>query len=121
MSSITRWTYVEGPLTVWRPGGKDRWGVPTPAEPYLVPAIDYETGGEVRTDDNGDQFVPSLIAYFEAAEGSSLVPERNWYVKLGDHTNLPNPPDDAEKIRAITKWPMTKFGADELPDWRIMT
>ena len=72
-------------------------------------------------DDNGTEFVPSITVYFEAANDSPLIPEREWYIKLGDHTLLPQPPIDAERIRVVRSDPMTKFGAGELPDWRIMT
>lgn len=119
MSSLSSWSYVEGPVTVWPPGGEDEWGQPIGAEPYLIPNIDYEQGGEVSRDDSGVEFVPRLTVYFEAAFGSNLIPKREWKIKIGDHTSLSSPPSDAEKIRMVTAWPMTKFGEGELPDWQV--
>lgn len=120
MSSLANWSYVEGPVTVW-PYTLDEYSEPNYGTPFLIPNTDYHSGGEVAKDENGNEFVPSLTVYFEAAEGASYIPKREWLLKPGDHTTLPTPPSDAEKIRAITFWPMAKFGADELPDWRVMT
>lgn len=119
MSSLANWSYVEGPATIW-PVGTDDYGQPAYGTPYLIPAIDYEAGGEVARDDAGNEFVPRLTVYFEAALDSPLIPKRDWYIKTGDHTGQASPPSDAERIRAVMAWPMSKFGAAELPDWRVM-
>lgn len=121
MSTLANWSYAEGPCTVWPPGGFDDFNQPIGGIPYLIPAVDYQFGGKVARDDNGTEFVPSITVYFEAENDSPLIPEREWYIKLGDHTLLAQPPIDAERIRVVRSDPMTKFGAGELPDWRIMT
>ena len=119
MSSLANWSYVEGPVTVWPTGGTDEWGQPIGAEPYLIPETDYEEGGEVSRDADGSEFVPRLVVYFEAEFDSELIPEREWYIKVGDHSELSEAPDDAERIRNVTAWPMSKFGDGELPDWKL--
>lgn len=120
MSSLAAWSYVEGPVTIWPVGALDEWNQPTYGTPYTIPQVDYELGGEVTRDQEGNEFTPNITVYFEAAEGSALVPERDWYMKIGDHTGLATPPNDAERIRSIMKWPMTKFGASEIPDYQVM-
>ena len=121
MSTLANWSYVEGPCTIWPTGGTDEWGQPVGAPPYLIPAVDYQFGGAVRRDDNGTEFVPRITVYFEADFGSELVPQQEWYLKLGNHLAETSPPSDAERIRAVEAHPMDKFGAGEIPDWIITT
>lgn len=121
MSTLASWSYVEGPCTIWPTGGTDEFGQPIGGEPYLIPAIDYEFGGDVRRDTSGTEFVPRITIYFEAEFDSPLVPQREWYLKLGDHTALPDPPKDAERIRMVEAWPAGKFGAGQIPDWQVTT
>lgn len=121
MSNTANWSYVEGPCTIWPSGGTDKYGQPEHGIPYTIPRVDYEFGGKTQRDANGTEFVPRITVYFEAAFGSALVPEREWRLKLGDHTADLTPPRDAELIRVVEAWPMTKFGASELPDWQVMT
>ena len=119
MSSLARWSYAEGPVTVW-PYTTDEFGQQTYGMPYLIPATDWMHGGEVSRDDNCDEFVPRLTVFFEAEDGSSIVPERNWYILPGDHTSQASPPSNAERVRSVMQWPMSKFGAGEIPDWRVV-
>ncbi len=88
MSTLSAWSYVEGPCTIWPTGGTDAFGQPIGGAPYLIPAIDYEFGGDVQRDETGTEFVPRITIYFEAAFDSELVPHRARYLKLGDHVSL---------------------------------
>jgi hypothetical protein len=117
MSSLANWTYVYL-LTIWAVSVDDM-GQPIFAAPYTVLG-DWEEGGEGATDTNGTQFVPTSTYYFEAADGSPLIPKPDDYILRGDHTALASPPNDAEKIKKVGGWGMDAFGA-ELPDWRILT
>lgn len=119
MSTLANWSYVEGPVTIWPTGGLDAWGQPSWGAPYLIPATDHMLGGAVSRDANGTEFVPRMSIFFEAELDSPLIPQREWYLKVGDHTALPTPPTDAERIRMVEAWPMEKFGANEIPDWRV--
>jgi len=121
MSSLANWSYVEGPVTIWPTGGTDEWGQPIGAPPYLIPSIDYEFGGDVRRDSDGSEFLPRITIYFEADFESSLIPQREWYLKLGSHLSETSPPSDAERIRTVEAFPMTKFGASQIPDWIVTT
>lgn len=121
MSSLASWSYVEGPLTVWPVNGTDEWGAPNYGTVYKIDNVDYQEGGDISRDDDGTEFTPNQIIWFEASFASGLVPEREWYVKLGDHTGLSEPPNDAERVRSIKSWAMTKFGANQLPDHELMT
>jgi len=121
MSNIASWSYKEGPLTVWPAGGTGEWGVPIGGVPYLIPAIDYIEGGEVGVDAGGTEFTPSMTVWFEAEPNGGLVPEREWYIKTGDHTAIASAPPDAERIRSISGFPMKKFGANQIQDWEIKT
>tara|TARA_Y100000593_G_scaffold90839_2_gene178161 strand:+ start:820 stop:1185 length:366 start_codon:yes stop_codon:yes gene_type:complete len=121
MSSLASWSYVEGPVTIWPPGGYDDFNQPIDAPPYLIPNIDYEFGGEAKRESDGTEFVPRITIYFEAAFDSALVPEREWYLKLGDHLATTSAPADAERIRMVESFPAEKFGAGELPDWIVTT
>ena len=119
MSSLANWSYAEGPCTVWPNTELDDWGQPVGGTPYLIPAVDYEQGGNVSRDADGSEFVPRLTVYFEADFDSELIPKREWKIKVGDHTELSTPPSDAERIRMVMAWPSEKFGGGELPDWKI--
>lgn len=119
MSSIAAWTYV-ATITIWPVTGFDEYSQPTYGTPYTLDA-DWEEGGEMQTDDSGVEFVPASTYYFELALGSSSLPERGWFVKIGDHTGVSTPPNDAEKIKKVGGWNMDYFGASELPDWVLYT
>ncbi len=119
MSTLANWSYV-ATITIWPITGYDEYSQPTYGTAYTLDA-DWETGGDTQTDDNGTEFVPESTYYFELAFGSSSLPERDWFVKIGDHTGVSTPPADAEKIKKVGGWEMTKFGASELPDWVIYT
>lgn len=121
VSNIAEWSYAHGPATVWPTGGTDDWGQPIGAPPYLIPRVGYEGGGNVARDASGTEFVPSQTFRFEAEPDSALIPEREWYIKLGDHTALSSPPSDAERIRAIRWWPIDELEPGGLPDWELMT
>ena len=121
MSTLASWSYVEGPVTIWPTGGTNEWGQPIGAPPYLIPAIDYEFGGDVRRDSDGSEFIPRITIYFEADFSSELVPQREWYLKIGSHLDQSSPPSDAERIRTVEGFPSQKFGASQIPDWIVTT
>lgn len=117
MSSIARWTYTST-LTIWPAADVDQYGQPTYGTPYTIQGS-WEAGGDTRTDDNGTEFVPNSTYYFEAEDGASIIPERNWHIKRGDHTAIAQPSSDAEKIKKVDGWDMSAF--NEIPDWQIST
>ena len=119
MSSLSNWSYTQ-PLTVWPLEGTDEFGQPIFGAPYILTGT-WEEGGDAERDEDGTQFVPDSTYYFEAEDGSSLIPKRDSRIKRGDHTSIATPPNDAERIRTVGGWDMAMFGADELPDWRLMT
>jgi len=121
MSTLANWSYVEGPVTIWPTGGTDEWGQPIGGTPYLIPSIDYQFGGDVRRDESGTEFVPRITIYFEADFDSAVIPQREWYLKLGSHLDQESPPSDAERIRTVEAHPMNKFGASQIPDWIVTT
>lgn len=121
MSTLANWSYVEGPITIWPVGGTDEWGQPAYGTPYLIPQVDYQKGGDLRRDADGTEFVPRITVYFEADFDSAIIPQREWYLKIGDHAAIPTPPTDAERIRTVEAHPAGKWGADEIPDWIIAT
>jgi len=116
MSSIARWSYTST-LTIWPKDGVDEWGQPSYSNPYTVQGS-WEMGGDAQIDDQGAQWMPQSTYYFEAEDGSELIPERGWFIKRGNHTG--SLPDDAEKIRHVGGWDMSMFG-NEIPDWVIRT
>lgn len=118
MSTLASWSYKEGPVTVW-PYSTDEFGQANYGTSYLIPATDQEIGGEIMRDDAGDEFVPRLTIYFEADYNDPVVPKRNWFMKPGDHTAEATPPKDADRIRSVQSWPMSKFGSSQLPDWKV--
>lgn len=118
MSSIARWSYTST-LTIW-PVTTSEFGGASYGTPYTL-AGSWETGGEVQTSDSGDQFTPKSTYYFEAEDGSALIPERLWFIARGDQTASATPTADAERIQKVGGWDMSAFGATEIPDWVIYT
>jgi hypothetical protein len=114
---LNDWPYPAGPATVWS-YTTDEFGQQTYGTPYLIPATDWMHGGEVARDDAGDEFVPRLTVFFEAEDGSSVIPERNWYILPGDHSSESSPPNNAERVRSVMQWPAGKIGG--LPCWRVV-
>jgi len=121
VSNISYWSYEHGPATVWPTGGTDDWGQPIGGTPYLIPRVGYQGGGDLAVDANGTEFTPSQTFGFEMELDDPQVPQREWYIKLGDHTALPNPPNDAERIRAFKAWPIDELEPGGIPDWQVMT
>ncbi len=121
VSNISSWSYAHGPATVWPAGGTDEWGQPIGGTSYLIPRVGYEGGGDVARDDTNTEFTPNQTFRFEAALDSPLVPEREWYIQLGDHTALTTAPPTAERIRAIRFWPIDELEPGGLPDFEVMT
>lgn len=119
MSTLANWTYVYE-ITIWPAASYDEFGQPVIGTPYLIMG-DWMTGGDAVTDQNGTEFSPNSTYYFEAAEGSPLIPKIEDFILVGDHTAEKAPPANAEKIRKVGGWGMKAFGDDELPDWRINT
>jgi len=118
MSSMGNWTYVYQ-LTVW-PVTFDDAAQPVFGTPYLLMS-DWAVGGKAQTDANGIQFAPESTYYFEAADGSALIPKPKYYVLRGDNTATADPTTvNAEIIKKVGGWGMEMFGA-ELPDWVIYT
>ncbi len=119
MSSMANWTYVY-PLTIWKVT-IDQFQQTVFGEPYLI-AGDWMAGGDTATDSNGVQFIATSKYHFEAQDGSPLIPSPQDYILRGDHTEVADPSTiGAEVIRKVEGWGMQMFGADELPDWRILT
>lgn len=118
MSSIARWSY-KSTLTVW-PVTVSEFGGMAYGTPYTLIGS-WESGGEVQTSDAGDQFTPQSTYYFEAEDGSALIPEREWFIVRGDETASATPVDAAERIKKVGGWDMTMFGANEIPDWVVYT
>jgi len=118
VSSLARWTYTSA-LTVWPSPSYDEYGQPAYADPYLLLGS-WEAGGDTRTDDTGQEFVPMSTYYFEAEDESADIPKRDWFIKRGNHIAVASPPSDAEKIKKVEGWDMSAFGV-EIPDWRIST
>lgn len=118
MSTLAQWTYVYE-LTIW-PVTVDEFGQPGYGTPYLIMG-DWMAGGEAETDRNGTEFVPVSTYFFEAADGSPLIPKPEDFIMRGDNTALSVPPGKAEKIKKVGGWGMDAFGVGELPDWKITT
>jgi len=112
------WTYVYD-LTIW-PVTYDELSQPVFGTPYLIKG-DWGTGGQKATDSNGSEIIPVSTYYFEAADGSPLIPQPMNYILRGDNTAISDPTEiNAEVIKFVGGWGMNAFG-DELPDWRIVT
>ena len=118
MSSIARWTYLD-PITVWPSGGYDDFGQPTGGAPYLIVGS-WTIGGESRSDKTGQQFSPKSVFYFEAEDGSELIPTFDDKIKRGDWRGLSTPPADSETIKSIEGSSMSGFG-EKLIDWEVAT
>lgn len=118
MSSIAHWSYTSV-LTIW-PVTVSEFGGAAYGTPYTLAGC-WEAGGEVQTTDAGDQFTPKSTYYFEAEDGSALIPERQWFIVRGDHTASATPIASSERIQKVGGWDMSMFGADEIPDWVIYT
>lgn len=118
MSSLGRWTYTST-LTIWPVASRDEYGQPVQGEPYTISGS-WENGGSSQKDADGIEFIPESTYYFEAADGSDLIPSVGASIKRGDNTALPNPPSDAQEIKKVGGWDMSPFG-NELPDWVIYT
>ena len=119
MSSISRWSYTST-ITVWPPASFDAYGQPTFGTPFTILG-NWEEGGDTQTDQNGSEFVPTGTYYFEAST-SSDAPEREGYIKRGDHTAIADPlTAKAEKVKKVGAWDMTPFGSTEIPDWVAYT
>lgn len=118
MSSLANWTYVNL-ITIWS-ASNDAYGQPTFGTPYTILG-DWMVGGDAATDESGTEFAPQSTYYFEAVDGSVLIPKPHDYILRGDHTATSDPTTiDAERIKKVGGWVMTAFG-DELPDWRVVT
>lgn len=120
MSTIAAWSYTQT-LTVWPAASYDEYGQPTFGAPYTIIGS-WEFGGDLQTDDSGNEFVARSKYYFELADGSASLPVREGYIKRGDLTATANPiTAGAEQIKKVTGWDMGMFGATEIPDWLVMT
>ncbi len=82
----------------------------------------WEQGGETQANRDGSQFIPTSTYYFQAEDGSILIPKPEDYILRGDHSAVADPASvNAEKIKKVGGWDMSAFGPDELPDWVIYT
>lgn len=118
MSSIARWSY-SNIATVWPVDGLDKYGQPAYGTPYTITCTWQDTG-ETQTDTTGAEFVPASTYWFESAYGDE--PSRGDYIAKFDLTAEPDPiAVQAEKIKKVTVYDMTMFGASEVPDWEIFT
>lgn len=120
MSTLAAWSY-ESTLTVWPAASYDAYGQPTFGTPYTV-AGSWSVGGDMQTDDNGEQFVAASKYYFEYDPDSATLPARGGFIKRGTHTSTADPiAAGAEKIRKVAGFDMAMFGATEVPDWIVYT
>lgn len=120
MSSLAAWSY-KATLTVWAIAGTDEFGQQTYGTPYTLQGS-WEVGGETEVDATGTEFVSMSEYYFELSVGSSLLPAREGFIKLGNHLATANPSAaGAERIRKVVGWGAEMFGATELPDWQVVT
>lgn len=116
LSSLARWSYTQV-ITIW-PVTYDQYSQPSYGTPYTVTGS-WIAGGERQTDSNGNEFTPNSTYYFEAEDGSSDVPEVDWFIQRGTQTGDPGP--DAERIKKVTGYDVGMFGANEIPDWMVAT
>lgn len=120
MSSLAAWSYT-AEFTIWKFVSEDEFNQPTYAKPYTITG-DWEVGGGTETDESGEEFVAISKYYFEADECDECIPSRGDFIKRGNFVDDDNPTTvNAEKIKKVNSWNMAMFGADELPDWVIMT
>lgn len=118
MSSMGAWTYTSV-LTVWK-AQKNKYDETFFDAPYMIMGS-WQQGGELQSDKSGGQFVPASTYYFEAADGSPLIPSPEDFILRGDQTAFAEPPDNAERIKKVGGWDMSPFGVNELPDWVVYT
>ena len=119
MSSLGSWTYIYD-VTIW-PVTHNDYAEVQYGTPYKL-KMDYMAGGNMAVDASGSQFLPASTYFFEAAINSSLVPKVDDYIIFGDYTSTLKPIDvNAERIKSVRAWPMQAFGANELPDWQVLT
>ena len=119
MSDMAAWSYTST-LTVWQITGVDKYSQPSFAAPVTLMGT-WKQGGDVQTDADGRQFVPTSSYYFEAAEGSSTIPKRGSYIKVGNHTAVANPlTANAELVKKVEGYDTSMFNAG-LPDWVVYT
>ena len=121
MSSLANWSYTST-LTIWKELPEDKYGDASGFDTPYTLSGSWEEGGELATDDEGEEFQPASTYYIELARGSVQMPERGDYIAIGDQTATANPLTiDAERIKKVGGWDMSAFGDSELPDWKILT
>lgn len=119
MSSAANWTYIYT-LTIW-PVVVDDHSQVSYSTPYTLKG-DWMQGGSIVADQNGNEIIPNSTYFFEAVDGSPLVPKPDDYIKRGDHRSTATPITvGAERIKYVGGWPAGAFGPNELPDWKIVT
>lgn len=119
MSSIARWSYTNV-ATIW-PVTVDQYGQPSYGSPYTIPCT-WEDTGTIQTDNDGMEFQPRSTYWFEANYGDAIIPKRGYFIAKFDRTDVDDPISiQAQKIRKVTSWDMSPFGASEVPDWAIFT
>lgn len=120
MSNEANWTYTDT-LTIWPFTEENEFSEPSYGSPYTIQGS-WEEGGGVQVTDSGEEFIANSTFYFEAEDGSELIPTKADYIQRGDLTAQANPVTaGAEKIKKVGGWSMTPFGQNNLPDWRILT
>lgn len=114
MSSLGRWTYTST-LTIW-PVTFDDYSQVVYGTPYTIDGS-WMQGGEMQSNSDGTQFVPTSTYYFEALDGATEIPKPEAYILRGDNTATVDPTTiGAEKIKKVGGWDMSPFG-NEIPDW----
>lgn len=103
IDQVTYWVYEEAndPTDPYAEGG---W-----SDPVTLPC-EYESGGEMQTDQNGAEFQP-MSTYYTAAEiprGASVV--------LGESL-ASEPPANAENVRKVGKGTSLRGQASEFVAW----
>ena len=84
---VTYWTFTEG-ATPTDPFAAGSWSAPTTLQ------CEYETGGKVQRDQNGEEFTPMSVYWCVAA-----IPY-GAFVVLGASAAA-EPPANAEKVRKV--------------------
>ncbi|MGB2063666.1 MAG: hypothetical protein ACPHUL_00835 [Marinomonas gallaica] len=88
----------------------NNWGEETFTLKGVI-ACEYEQGGSMQRDQNGDQFVPMSTFYPVA---SSIVIERGDKIALGD-TSSGSVPNTAEEVKKVSRSSGGYFGwSDEM-------
>lgn len=101
-------------ITMWTVTGTDDYNQKTFSTPMVVDGT-FKNGSFAARDSVGNEFVPSMVFYFE----SSTEPQPQWYIALGEHTG--NPPASAELIRRVDPFDTTLFQNNSTTDYRVMT